>query len=106
MIVVGAVVGYFSVVGASILLVIFILACIMEFLIDISLITYLKENDPEQYLYYVFFPPYRIYYWIMHWRDLKGWVMIEWALFFPMIGNIVFLLMANAKHELGWFDWF
>lgn len=102
--IIGAVIAMNYETGFYILLGLWIFAAILEFMVDLMLTQYVKELDPEQYLYYALIPPYRVYYWIVHWKDLMGFVIVEMVIGIPLIINAVLVWYFDDKWSMGWFD--
>ena len=81
-----------------------VVAALISFMVDIMLVQHVKELDPEQYPYYAFLPPYRIYYWIVHWKELMGWVVMEMIFGIPMLVNAFLVWHFDNKWAIGWFS--
>jgi len=111
---IGAIVYLFVVIVAAVLALYFewgfyvllatgVIGALFAFLTDLMMIQHVKEHDPEQYAYYTFLPPYRIYYWYVNWKDLMGYVIIEIAVSIPLAVNAVLLWYFDDKWGMGWF---
>ncbi len=102
--IVGYIVALNAQSGFYILLYSFIAAMIVFVMVDLMIIQYVKDYDEEQYLWYALLPPYRFYYWFVHWQDLRAFVVAETVLFVPLLVNGFLVRYFDGKYHMGYFD--
>ena len=105
-VIIGYIIGMQSRTGFYILLYSGIAAAIVTLLVDVMVVQHVKDNDPEQYLWYALLPPYRIYYWVVHWHELRAFIVAEFALGIPLIANLILLRFFDARYRMNYFDFF
>ena len=95
---------YFCTIHPEMVATLFVVGAVVGLLVDIMLVQYVKEMDPEQYPYYAFLPPYRVYYWVVHWQELMAYVVVEMIVAIPLLVNTYLVYHFDQVWGMGWFD--